>query len=381
VKLSDRIQTVHKHIFVLVCLSIGTVPLFLFTRDMASRNREMHQRRADMWYRQGQQELQSGKTEDAIDSFRKATTNDHDNLDYRLALGRSLARLGSVDEARRSLLQFRETAPENGEVNLELARLVARSGDVDEATRYYHSALYGLWPPDEINRRRREVRIELITFLFANDENTKALSELLVLGPDMEDTPSDRTRAGQWFLRAGDAERARAEFGRALELDKNDVEALDGMGTAEFQMMNFSRATMFLQAAETRGEPSASRERLMAVSKAVLADDPLAERISNSQKLLRLRRIIESRRERLETCLPESSRSSPVPGTSPIEMEAEAFIRSLTARNLENDPELVRKGLDLAVRMDRVMTQSCSPSGDSSEVLTRIRRLHGIENE
>ena len=88
---------------------------------------------AGTWYRSGQQQLKAGDTKGAIESFRNATTNEHDNGQYTLALATALAAADHIEEARQALLRLRASAPENGEINLNLARLSAKDGRSDEA--------------------------------------------------------------------------------------------------------------------------------------------------------------------------------------------------------------------------------------------------------
>src|SRR5689334_18649899 len=132
---------------------------------MAARNRAMNVEIASGWYRLGQQQLKAGETKGAIEAFRNATTNDHDNGEYTLALSTALATADHIEEARQALLRLRAAAPENGEINLNLARLSAKEGKLAEAVRYYHNALFGIWPPDRTTVQRPKVRTELVQFL------------------------------------------------------------------------------------------------------------------------------------------------------------------------------------------------------------------------
>src|SRR5438034_4177222 len=151
-----------REVVLLVVLSALVIPLFIFTRSMAARNRAMNVDIAGTWYRSGQQQLKAGDTKGAIESFRNATTNDHDNGEYTLALATALAAADHIEEARQALLRLRAPAPENGEINLNLARLSAKEGKMDEAVRYYHNALFGTWPPNRMAIQRTKVRTELV---------------------------------------------------------------------------------------------------------------------------------------------------------------------------------------------------------------------------
>ena len=156
-------RIVQREVVLLVVLSVVVViPFFIFTRSMAARNRAMNIEVASTWYRIGQEQLQSGNTTDALESFRNAATNDHDNSQYTLVLATALAAADHIEEARQAMLRLRASAPESGEINLNLARLSAKEGQTSEAVRYYHNALFGVWPQDQTVGQRSKVRTELV---------------------------------------------------------------------------------------------------------------------------------------------------------------------------------------------------------------------------
>src|SRR5262249_21122415 len=151
---------------------------------------------------------------------------------YTMALAAALGRAGDVEEARQLLLRLRASAPESGEINVDLARLAAQAGRIPEAVRYYHNALYGVWPAGQLVNQRQRVRKELIQFLLSAHQTDQALSELLILSSDIPDTAVEHTDVGQLFLQAGDSQHALDEFKRALRVDSKYLEALSGAGRA-----------------------------------------------------------------------------------------------------------------------------------------------------
>jgi len=70
---SSRI--VRRDILLLVLLSAIAVALFLFTRAMAAKVREMDARVAAAWFGEGERQVRTGDMGSAIDSFRKATSS------------------------------------------------------------------------------------------------------------------------------------------------------------------------------------------------------------------------------------------------------------------------------------------------------------------
>ena len=148
----ERTPLVHREIFQLCALIALAVAAFLVTRAIAISNREMTVRDAAEWFRRGQQAMQSGDVDEAIDSLRRATVRDRDDKRYVLALAQALALKKDHDGARSVLMTLRESEPEDREVNLQLARLAAARQDVTEALRFYHNALYAPWPNEHGGR-------------------------------------------------------------------------------------------------------------------------------------------------------------------------------------------------------------------------------------
>ena len=103
---------------------------------------------------------------EAVADFRNALAYSRDNDLYRLRLAQALMADHRPQEARSHLLSLWEKEPGDGTLNLELARLAAMWGDTPQAVRYYHAAIYGVWP-DEPMAHRWQIRFELSEYLLA----------------------------------------------------------------------------------------------------------------------------------------------------------------------------------------------------------------------
>lgn len=350
--------------------------MFVFTRAMADRNRQLHGRIAANWYREGKQQLEAGDLKGAIEFFRKATTNDHDNAAYSMSLAQALARENNVPEARLTLLKLRESSPETGEINLDLARLAATTGDSHEAMRYYHNALYGVWPDKDLDQRRRTVRAELIQFLLQNNESNAALSELLIFSKEIPDTVSDHVLVGRFFINASDPARGLEQFSQALRLDRSDRDALVGAGESAFQLGRYSRAIRYFQDAVRNGEISDDARRLLDISKDIVSNDPLAAGLAARERARRLALGLQSVEERLQACVEHR------PGGLALETfdaDATSLRSSLTATNIRRDAELARHGLAFIARAEMAANESCGKPKDFDHALILIARLHGLE--
>jgi tetratricopeptide (TPR) repeat protein len=370
-----RLRKQHREILLLAVLSLVAATMFLITRSLANESRRMHSRMAGEWFVRGNQLMDAGDVALATDAYRRAVTHDRQNTDLRLALGRALARREDAEEARMMLLQLRETAPENGELNLELGRLFSRVPDVENAARYYHNALYGVWPEKEIDQRRRQVRRELIDFLLANGQNNEALSEILAFSRDVPETAADRVVVGELFFRGGDAARALDQFTQALALEADNTTALLNAGRAAFEMGDYRRAVRYLEALKQ----SPQRDRMLHVARSVVADDPLAGRLSASTRYARLIRLLDASLARLKECRDQlaSQANSAAPDLSALLTEAMDVRSNLTPSRIARDSDLVQGGIDMAFKSEVALTPLCGSSEDG-QALMLIARLHGV---
>ena len=281
----ERAALIHREIFQLSALILAVIAAFVLTRAVAASNREMSLRDAAEWYRRGQQAIDAGRVDDAIDALRRATVRDRNDKRYVLALAQALALKRDDDAARSVLLTLRESAPEDPDINLQLARLAAARQDVTEALRFYHNALYAPWPTEQADARRR-VRLELIRFLLTHDQASRALSELLALSTDLPDDVPLRLEVAQLFAKAGDNGHALDQFQRALHLAPENGEALAGAGQAAFRLGDYVLGPN-LSARRTRRRRTTSRHTREVVD-LVLSNDPLANRLGSAERRRRL---------------------------------------------------------------------------------------------
>ena len=374
---SNRI--VHRDILLLVLLFAIAVALFFFTRAMAAKERMLDANVAAFWFSRGEEQARRGDQERAVDSFRKATSREHDNRVYVLALANALSAASHTEEARQALLRLRESAPENGEINLYLARLAAKRGDVVEAIRYYHNALYGLWTGSQIDQELRKVRVELIDFLIDHQQHSAALSEVLILGADIpEGDAHGQAEVGGLFLKTGDAQHALRHFQRALALNRNDAAALAGAGNAAFQLGDYVHASRHLEAALAQDPTSESAKQLLALIKMVLANDPLGSHLASEERNRRLRVDFDHALRRLRSCLSQQSgrKDSATSSLQTLEADLLAMQSKLQPRNLRRDPELLGAGMELISRIEEATNTSCGEPTGLDRALLLIGRKH-----
>ena len=296
----ERAALVHREIFQLGALIALAIAAFVLTRAIAISNREMTLRDAAEWFRRGEEAMQAGHVDEAIDALRRATVRNRDDRRYVLGLAEALARKQDQEGARSVLMTLRESEPEDREINLQLARLAASRQDVTEAARFYHNALYAPWPNEMLGARR------------ASQNSSWSGSCSIMNRPHGRQPncwrwlPTCRTRLRfTWKWRSCSPTRATNahaldQFQRALRQDPGNRAAIAGAGLAAFSLGDYAGARSFLQ----RLPPDADVGRATRVlTDLVLSRDPLAARIGATERRRRLVADVGYVSERIQTCI------------------------------------------------------------------------------
>ncbi len=369
----------HRELVLLLVLGAIVILGFLLTRAAAGANRAQRLRDAAAWYDGSERDLAAGRTEPAINALRRATALDRDHRAYGLALARALAASQQDDSARQVLLRIREATPEDPEVNLQLARLEVRRNDLTATVRYYQNALYGVWS-GEPDIARRQVRFELVRYLLAQGQRTRAVSELLVLGSSLPDDAAAQAEAGRLFLAAGESRRALEYFQRALRLDPRNVSALTGAGEAAFDLAQYTRAREYFRGAA----PSEGRvAELQLITDLVLAHDPLESGLAFRDRQERIARAFARAVERLASCLAAPSVAGTPAGKDleSLRVEARALEPALAPRRLRRDHDALDIAVHLIYRIEQRTSVGCGAPTPLDRALLIIGRRHELNQQ
>ncbi len=261
---------------------------FLAVSHLVTRFRLQEKALGRHLYEQGQVEYASAEPGRAIPDFRAALTYNRDNFQYQLGLARALRDSGRTSEAKTYLMNLWERAPEDGAVNLALGRLAAREGAINEAIHYYHNASYGIWDSDaDIHRRNAE--FELIHFLLQKNALLQAQGELITLSASLPADAELEMPVAQMFERAGDQERALAEYQTILRNDRQNAAALEGAGQAAFQMRHYRSAEKYLGEAAKLDPQNAALQQSLESARLILRADPFIHGLPNGERSSRIR--------------------------------------------------------------------------------------------
>lgn len=366
---------IHRELIQLAMLAAIAVVAFFVTRAAAAYNRERTQGDAAAWHRRGQDELTSGHVDAALEAFRRAAVKNRGEKTYALALARALAAQGQHEAARRATLALRESAPEDPQINLELARLAAGRHDVTESLRYYRNALYAPWPAEAGEAPRRQIRLELIRFLLANNENNQALAELLALSADLPEDVDAYVETAGFFAKAGDTRRALDQFARALRLDPRNGRALAGAGEAAFERGDYPLARAYFRRAPADLDDVRDRRTLVEL---VLSSDPLASRLGSAERARRLIANMRYAEQRLTSCVQRATGGADG-DLDALRAEAKVFAPRLKPPAIR-ESDTIDAGVDLIDRIEAAVVERCPPADPRDEALMLIGRRHGMDS-
>jgi tetratricopeptide (TPR) repeat protein/CBS domain-containing protein len=227
--------------------------------------------RADEYYKTGNELLQQGRDDEAVQQFRNALSAAPGNTRYRLALGLSLAKAQHPEEALVYLNALLKRDPENALANLGEARIEKTEGKKAEAAKLYRKAIDGQWPAGE-QRSKLDAYLEFATVLESMGQRREAADAL-------------------------------REF---IRTDGREATAFAGLGDAELSLEHYPEARdAFRKALERNPSDNASQKQLALIEQ-VLALDPNARGLRVAQRYVRSNKILRAEISRFEQCQPGS---------------------------------------------------------------------------
>jgi tetratricopeptide (TPR) repeat protein len=350
----------------------------IFFLALAGLSRAYHAQRESLgnrWFSRAVADLNARHFERAVTEFRSALLYSRDNYDYQLNLAEALIGDKRTSEAYSYLVNLWDQQPENGLVNLELARIAAQRGQTEQAQRYYHNAIYAVWPGDQ-EVKRRDARLELIESLLSINAKAQAQAELIALEENLGDDPSQQKRVGDLFLRAQDYEHALAAYRLSLRSDRHNEAAMAGAGWAAFQLGRYPLAERYLEAA-VAADPSdmQSAERLK-TTEMVLRMDPFRRQISAAERNRIAMEAFAIAGKRLSSCpTPKTAAGSAV--SQPSLADSWAKMKpQISEQQLRRNPDLVEADMDLVFEIERQTSAACGPPTGADLALLLIAKLH-----
>jgi tetratricopeptide (TPR) repeat protein len=363
-------------ILALLCaLAVGS---FLAVSGLSRIYRAQRESLGNRWFTRGLADLRARRFENAVNEFRTGLLYSRDNYTYQLDLAEALVGLKRTDEAYAYLINLWERQPENGLVNLELARIAAQKGDSEPALRYYHNAIYAIWPGDQ-EVERRNTRLELIEYLLSGNSKTHAQSELIALAANLDDDPSMHARVGNLFLQAQDDDHALAEYRLSLKLDRHNAAALAGAGQAAFELGRYDLAQRYLQAAVGANPADLQSVARLKTAERVVQMDPFRRQIPVYQRHRIVIQAFAAAGERLKACSGIGNASEPASSLNSQQSLADQWARmkpQITEPGLRRNPDLAEAAMSVVFDIERQANAACGPPTGIDMALLLISNLH-----
>ena len=285
----------------LAVFSVLAIVFFLGVTVLSRTHQAQRQAIGERWFNRGIADLNGKRFDAAVTDFRAALLYSPDEYSYQLNLAEALIGEGHTGQAFAYLTNLWDREPENGIVNLELARIAAQRGETDNAIRYYHNAVYAVWPSDQ-EGMRRNARLELIELLLRNHLKAQAQSELIALSENAGPDPVQQQRIGDVFLRAEDYEHALGAYNAALKSDRHNAAALAGAGYAAFELGRYQLAQHYLQSAISANPNDPESAERLKTAQLVLHLDPFRRQIPARERNRIVMEAFVAAGQRLRSC-------------------------------------------------------------------------------
>jgi tetratricopeptide (TPR) repeat protein len=330
------------------------------------------------WFMRGAADLKQRHFELAVNEFRTALLYSRNSYAYQLDLAEALIGLKRTNEAYAYLVNLWGREPENGLVNLELARIAVQRGETDQALRYYHNAIYAIWPGDQ-EAEGRNARLELIEYLLAIKAMTPAQGELIALAANLDDDPAMQARVGDLFLQAHDYEHALAEYRLSLKVDQHNSATWAGAGTAAFQLGRYDLAQRYLEAAVMANPDDLQSADRLKTTELVLKMDPFRRQISVDQRHRIVIEAFAAAGERLNSCAVVGNATGTASSATAKLRLADEWAQmkpQITEQGLRRNPDLVETAMSLVFDIERQANAACGSSTEIDMALLLISKLH-----
>jgi tetratricopeptide (TPR) repeat protein len=370
--MAKRFSMIQREPLLLAGLVVVIAAFFSLTTFAAHAYHRKQEQFAVRWYRRGEDALRRSHPAEAVEDFRNALAYSREIDLYRLRLAQALMSDHRPQEARAHLLSLWEKEPGDGTLNLELARLAVVWGDTPQAIRYYHAAIYGVWP-DNPAEHRLQIRFELSEYLLQRhtiQDAKDVQAELVALAAELP--PQDataQTRLGTLLVQAGLYARALAAFRNALNDQPNLMPALEGAGGAAFRMGEYETARHYLLPFVGQRPKDEHSLELLNLSELVLKLDPSRRGLSSGDRAHRALHDFQLALARAETCANSPEAASADNGLTALVRQAKSMASSekLLARN----PDEIEKTMNLTFRLEHAAAQ-CGPPGLEDKALALL---------
>lgn len=317
---------------------------------------------------EAEQAAAAQRNAEAGQAYRRALQLDSGSFAARLGLARVLVRMEQWTEAQGHLSQLRTADPASSQVNLLSARAAWQAGELELATDYFHRAVYGYWPPGQMEERSR-ARMLMVRLLTQRQDRGALVPELLRLQRELPENSPYRRETALLMLGAGLADEASRELRALIEAHPEDPDLKLSLVEAEVMLGNYITARTQLRAIQRQHPEEQRTAERLALVESVLALDPLGRRLSLAERHRRSRLLIEATMKHGENCGGVDSIGEHLEGAR--KEAEEAYTRASAEATLE-------RNIQTAERLWYLLPAACrapdAGSGPLAHVFVRLER-------
>ena len=359
----------------LVVLTALAVVFFLVVSGLSRTYKDQRSSLGNRWFERGVVELNAKRYEAAVTDFRAALLYSRDDYTYQLNLAEALLGMQHRGEASAYFVNLWDRQPEDGLVNLELARIAARKGQTEQAVRYYHNAVYAIWPKGQ-ESQRREARLELVGLLLRTNAKAQAQAELIARSETVTEDPAEQQLLGDLFLRADDPEHALTEYRLSSKEDPHNATALAGAGYAAYELGQYRLAQHYLDDAVKRDPTDTQSAERLKTTEMVLRMDPFRRQLSVQARNQLVIEAFKIAGQRLEKCGVPRADAGTEPPQANLSDQWSTMKPKMTEGELRRNPDLSEQAMDLVFRIERQTSTSCGSPTGADLALLLISKLH-----
>jgi CIC family chloride channel protein len=323
--------------------------------------------RAQHYYQIANELMQKERYEEAIAQYREALSVSH-SVDYRLALGLALLKGGHPREATIYLNQVLHDRPLSGTVNLGLARANVETGDIKDAATYYQRAILGGWP-EKLEENRFQAHVELIQTLKNAGKQEQAKAELLSLAATLPEQRAMKTQVARMLIDYGLPASAIPVYENLLRSNKQDSNAYEGLGDAQFALGNYAAAREAYHGSLVLRPANDSAEKAMNLSDRILALDPTSQGLNPAARYQHSQALLTASVEHVVRCAGGNDATLPETVRANVD-EARKAIGHRNKSQSYNDA--VDENLTLAQQLWASRPATCNGNGDTTDALRRV---------
>jgi len=351
--------TVSEFIATFAVILAAIIGLMLFDTGLArvdARERKVY---AGREFAAGERLMADGKTSAAIEHLRSATSLDAENPAYATALADAILADGRPEDAQLILTPLLERDPTDGAANLAMARVLTRENKIDAAKAYYHSAIYGTWPPAGGRNKQLGARFELIDLLARTNARQELLAELLPIQDDSTIDGDHRKLIAHLFVQAGSPARAVTIFREFLRKNPGDVDAYVGLAESALSLGDLGTARNDFVAAQKLTPDTTSMRSRIAVVDSAIALDPSQTGLAVAEQNRRSRQLLELTVAAVRKCL-----GAQAPDVAPALDSTRLML--LSHAPAEGQAQSIQQTISVAVQLWGLKRARCSQAQDNS---------------